>query len=222
MPVLERDFVEEEGVFTHPGYRRGLEILQQLVTYMGPTATSVDHETTRNMFAAEETVPIAQQLPIVYLQLSECGNLQRDNPNMDYGMFNFPAIEGGEGDPTYMTGAPEGFMMSNTSKVPEAAERFYKFLYSQFAMDEYIKIEKSPVGVRGMITPENSYPKLLEVENVIMNVKAFPWFDNAINIQIADVFMRGSQSIAAGEKSYDTVMGEVHTAAASVRAAAGK
>jgi raffinose/stachyose/melibiose transport system substrate-binding protein len=211
--VLERDFNEKTGEFTHAGYKRGLEVFQQLVTYMGPNATSIDHNTVRNLF-------IAEKLPVIYLQLAECGYIQADNPGLDYGIFNFPAIEGGAGDPSYMTGAPEGFMMAANSRVPEAAERFYKFLYTMENMEKFVRDIKSPVGVIGAVNANNSYPKLMEAVELINNTRAYPWFDNAVNIKIADAFMRGSQSVATGGKTIDQVLAEVRTAAQTVRSEA--
>jgi raffinose/stachyose/melibiose transport system substrate-binding protein len=208
--ILERDFDEKTGEFTHPGYKRGMEVFQQLVTYMGPNATSIDHTTARNLF-------IAEKLPLIYIQLAEFGYIQADNPALDYGVFNFPAIEGGAGDPSYLTGAPEGFMMSATSKVPEAAERFYKFLYSKESMEKFVRDIKAPVGVNGAVNASTSYPKLMEAVDLINHTKAYPWFDNAVNIKIADAFMRGAQSVATGDKSIDSVLAEVRAAAQTVR-----
>jgi raffinose/stachyose/melibiose transport system substrate-binding protein len=211
--VLERDFNEKTGEFTHPGYKRGMEVFQQLVSYMGPNATSIDHTAARNLFVAEK-------LPIIYLQLAEFGYIQTDNPRLDYGIFNFPAIEGGAGDPSYMTGAPEGFMMSSTSKVPEAAERFYKYLYSKPNMEKFVKEVGAPVGVIGAVNTGNSYPKLMEAVELINQTKAYPWFDNAVNIKIADAFMRGAQSVATGDKTIDQVLADVRAAAQTVRSEA--
>jgi raffinose/stachyose/melibiose transport system substrate-binding protein len=208
--VLDRDYSEKTGEFTHPGYKQALERFQQLVTYMGPNATSLDHTSVRNQF-------IAGRLPMVYLQLAEFGYIQADNPSLDYGFFNFPAIEGGSGDPAYLTGAPEGFMMSNTSKVSEAAERFYKFLYSGSNMEKFVKDVKAPVGVNGAVNTRNSFPKLVEAIDLINTTKAYPWFDNAVNIKIADAFMRGSQAVAGRDKTIDQVIADVQAAARIVR-----
>ncbi|GHT69038.1 putative ABC transporter extracellular-binding protein YurO [Spirochaetia bacterium] len=211
--VLERDFNEKTGEFTHAGYRQGMEKFQQLVTYMGPNATSLDHTTVRNMF-------IAGRLPIIYIQLAEFGYIQADNPSLDYGMFNFPAIEGGAGDPAYLTGAPEGFMMSQTSKVPAQAEKLYKFIYSRANMEKFVKDIKAPVGVNGAVNTGNSYPKLIEAVELINNTKAYPWFDNAVNFKIADAFMRGAQSVATNDKTIDQVLAEVRAAVQVVRSEA--
>ncbi|MDR2102826.1 MAG: extracellular solute-binding protein [Treponema sp.] len=211
--VLERDFTEKTGEFTHAGYKQGMERFQQLVTYMGPNATSLDHTTVRNLF-------IAGRLPLMYIQLAEFGYIQADNPSLDYGIFNFPAIEGGAGDPSYLTGAPEGFMMSNTSKAPEAAELLYKFLYSTPNAEKFVKDVRAPVGIIGAVNANNSYPKLMEAIDLIMETKAYPWFDNAVNIKIADAFMRGAQSVATGDKTVDQVLAEVRAAAQVVRSEA--
>jgi raffinose/stachyose/melibiose transport system substrate-binding protein len=208
--VLARDTNPMTGEFTHPGYRRGLEILQQLVTFMGPNAVALGHIAVYNHF-------VAGNLPMMYMQLMEFGFVNTDAPNLNYGFFNFPAIEGGAGNPSYLTGAPEGFMMSNTTRVPEQAERLFKFIFDVNNMQEFVRVTGAPVGVIGAVTPQNSFPKMLEAINMIDTHRSFPWFDNAVDIRIADAFMRGSQAIAAGHMTIDRVLADAQAAAMLVR-----
>lgn len=211
--VIAKDYNPKTGEFTNPGYKVVLQRFQQLVDYMGPNATSIDHTTVRNLF-------IKGDVPIMYLQLAEFGYINKDRPDLDYGFFNFPAFSDGAGDPSYLTGAPEGFMMSSTSKVPEAAEKFYKFLYRKDNMEKFVKDIGAPVGVIGAVNTSNSFPKLVEAVQLIDNTKAYPWFDNAVNIKIADAFMRGAQSVATKDKTIDQVMAEVQAAAKVVQSEA--
>lgn len=209
--VLVKDYNPKTGEFTDPGYKVVLQRFQQLVDYMGPNATSITHTDVRNMF-------MAGQVPIMYMQLGEFGYINKDMPSLDYGFFNFPAFSDGKGDPSYLTGAPEGFMMSNTSKVSDAAEKFYKFIYRKDNMEKFVKDVGAPVGVNGAVNSGNSFPKLIEAVELIHTTKAYPWFDNAVNIKIADAFMRGAQSVATKDKTIDQVMAEVQSAAKIVQA----
>jgi len=49
-----------------------------------------------------------------------------------------------------------------------------------------------------------------------------PWFDNAVNIKVADAFMRGCQALATKDKTIDQVMADVQTAAKIVASEAKK
>ncbi len=212
--VLAKDYAEATGEFTNPGYRTVLERFQKIVDFMGPNATSLTHTEVRNQF-------IAGRLPMIYLQLAEFAFIRSGNPKLEYGYFNFPPFADGKGDPGLLTGAPEGFMISNTSRNPEAAEKFYKFLLSKENAMKFVKDVGAPVAVVGAVTAENAYPALLGAVDLIMKVPgSAPWFDNAVNIKVADAFMRGAQAVASKDKTIDQVIRDAQAAARIVRSEA--
>ncbi|HRY53708.1 MAG TPA: extracellular solute-binding protein [Spirochaetia bacterium] len=214
--VTAKDYNEATGEFTDPGYRVVLERFQKIVDFMGPNATSITHTDARALFAAGK-------LPVIYIQLAEFGLIRKSNPDIQYGYFNFPAFKDGKGDPGLLTGAPEGFMLSSTSKNPEAAERFFKFIYEKQNAAQFVKAVGAPVAVIGAMTPDNSFPELIGAVELINGVEgSAPWFDNAVNIKIADAFMRGAQAVATKDKTIDQVMAEVQAAAKIVRSEAKK
>lgn len=214
--VTAKDYAEATGEFTNPGYKVVLERFQKLVTYMGPNATSITHTEARNQF-------IAGKVPMIYLQLAEFAYINSAKSKPDFGYFNFPAFADGKGDPGLLTGAPEGYMMSNTSKNPEAAEKFYKFLLSKENMTKFVKDVGAPVAFIGAVNKDNAYPQLIGAIDLINSVKgSAPWFDNAVNIKIADAFMRGAQSVATGEKTIDKVIADAQAAAKVVKSEAKK
>ncbi len=214
--VLDKDYNEATGEFTNPGYKVALERFQQLVNFMGPNASSINHTDARNLF-------IAGKVPVIYLQLAEFAYIQQGNPKFKWGYFNFPAFTDGKGDPTTLTGAPEGFMLSNTSKNPEAAERFIKFLLSKENAAKFVKDVGAPVAIKGAVNASNSYPELIEAVDLITKASSTtPWFDNAVNIKIADAFMRGMQAVAVNDKTIDDVLKDAQEAAKIVAAEAKK
>ena len=209
--VLTRDYDEAVGEFTDPGYGIVVDRFMQLVDFMGPAATSLTHTEVRNQF-------IAGRLPIVYLQLSEFGYIEAVDNAPEYGFFNFPAFTDGQGDPTLLTGAPEGFMMSTSVQYIEETERFFKYLFSQDNAYKFVKDIGSPVAIAGAVTAENAFPALVQAVDLINNSGgSAPWFDNAVNIQIADAFMRGVQSAAAGDMTTSEVIASAQSAAETVR-----
>jgi raffinose/stachyose/melibiose transport system substrate-binding protein len=209
--VLDKDYAEATGEFTNSGYKVGLQRFQQLVSYMGPDATSINHDDALHQFTAGT-------LPVMYVEVVEFSYIRRTNPTLDYGFFNFPRFGDGKGDPDTLTGAPEGFMMSNSSKYPEAAEKFFKFIYSKENAYKFVKDTGVPMSIIGAVNVNNSYPKLIEAMNLINRSKSMtPWFDDAVNIKVGDAFMRGAQSMCTKEMTADQVMANVQAAAKIVR-----
>lgn len=206
--VTAVDYEATTGEFTDPGYVKALEIFQQLTGYMGEISTAIDHETARNMFASGEA-------PIVYMQFAEI-KMVEDNGDIEFGFFNFPTIEGGKGDQKALTGAPEGWMISKNAP-PETLD-FLKFLTSAETAAEFTKTDGQLNAIKGAVTEDNTSPARKEAYDIVLGAsEAAPWFDNAVNINIADIFMRGGQSLATGETTPADIMKEVQEEAARLR-----
>ncbi len=206
--VTEVDYNKETGVFTDAGYIKGLEMFQELTKYMGDVSTAIDHETARNMFARGE-------LPIVYMQFAEI-KMVEDLTDMDFGFFNFPEVEGGKGDQEALTGAPEGWMLSKNA--PEEAVEFLKFLTSEETAYEFTKVDGQLTAIKGGVTEDNTSAIIMEAYNLVTEASATaPWFDNAVNINIGDIFMKGGQSLAIDEMTAEDIMEEVQVEAARLR-----
>lgn len=206
--VTAVDYDASSGEFTDPGYIRGLEVFKQLTDYMGDVSTAIDHETARNMFARGE-------VPIVYMQFAEILMVE-DGGDVDFGFFNFPAFADGKGDPNALTGAPEGWMISKNAP-PEAID-FLKFLTSVETAHEFTRVAGQLNAIKGGVTAENTSPARMEAYDIVLGASAAaPWFDNAVNINIADIFMRGGQSLATGQATPEDIMRDVQAEAARLR-----
>lgn len=206
--VLEKDYNPKTGEFTDLGYIDALKAFKRLTDYMGETATAIDHETARNMF-------VNGKVPIVYMQLSEIKYVE-DQGMKDFAFFDFPPFENGKGDPNSLTGAPEGFMLSKNA--PKEAEEFLKFLTSKEMAFKFTKECGQLNAIKGAVTSENASPKSLESYDLILkSSKTAPWFDNAVNASIVDIFMRGGQSMAIGEMTPEEVMNRVQKEATKLR-----
>lgn len=198
--VLSKDYNIETAEFTNPDYIKALEHFKTLTDYMGEIATAIDHETARNMFANGE-------VPIMYLQLAEIHMIENAE-KIDFGFFNFPQFKDGKGNPNALTGAPEGFMLSKNA--PKEAEDFLKFIVSKEKAFEFTKECGQLNAIRGAVTSENASERYMGAYDVILNAdETAPWFDNAVDISIADVFMRGGQSMAIGEITPEEIMERV-------------
>ena len=206
--VTATDYVDGSGEFTDPGYIRGLEIFKELTSYMGDVSTAIDHEAARNMFGNEE-------VPIVYMQFAEI-KMVEEMGLTNIGFFDFPSIEGGKGDSKALTGAPEGWMLSKNA--PKEAVEFLKFLTSEETAYDFTKTDGQLNAIKGAVDAENTSETRMAAYDIVLNASATaPWFDNAVNINIADIFMRGGQSLATGDATPEDIMKEVQSEAAKLK-----
>lgn len=210
--VLAKDYDAATGEFTDPAYVEVLKKWQQLTSYMGEDCVAIDHETARNTYFS------TGESPIMYLQFAEITLLEQSVPeDFEYGFFNFPAFEEGKGDAGTLTGAPEGFMISNKTKYPEECRKFLKWLVSKKG-GEALTLQCGDLSsVAGAVDENNALPAHLEAMDVIKNASALtPWFDNACDAAVYTVYGQGAQAIVTGDETPESVMQMVQEAAASL------
>lgn len=210
--VLAKDYDPSAGEFTDPAYVEVLKKWQQLTSYMGETCVAIDHETARNTYFA------AGKAPIMYLQFAEIPMLEKALPEgFEYGFFNFPAFEEGKGDPMGLTGAPEGFMISNKAKNPEECVKFLKWLVSKKGGEALTTKCGDISSVAGAVDETNALPAQLDAMDIIKSASVLvPWFDNACDASVYTVYGQGAQAIAIGDETPESVMEQVKEAAAAL------
>lgn len=200
--VLEEDYKGETANFEDEGYVRGLEIFNELTNYMGEVSTAIDHEAARNMFGNGE-------VPIIYLQFAEI-KMMEDMGGANFSFFDFPEVTDAPGNSESLTGAPEGWMVSKDA--PEEAIEFMKFLTSEETAFDFTETDGQLNAIKGGVTEENTSPANFEAYEMVMNAsETAPWFDNAVDINTADIFMRGAQSLATDQTTPEEIMNEVQT-----------
>ena len=209
--VLAKDYTGG-GDFSDPAYIEALNIFKKLGEYMTSDPCSVDHEFARNAF-------IMGVSPMCYMQLAEM-KYMRDDEELDYAFFNFPAVEDGKGDPGQLTGAPEGMMISATAKpeVQEAAIKFMEFVISKEGGHRMIAECGEISCVKGAWDETNCDEKQLEAINLILAAtEPAVWQDCATEATIANAFMNGGQLLLTGDMTAEDVMASVQTAAAALK-----
>ena len=209
--VLAKDYTGG-GDFSDPAYIEALNIFKKLGEYMTSDPCSVDHEFARNAF-------IMGVSPMCYMQLAEM-KYMRDDEELNYAFFNFPAVEDGKGDPGQLTGAPEGMMTSATAKpeVQEAAIKFMEFVISKEGGHRMIAECGEISCVKGAWDETNCDEKQLEAINLILAAtEPAVWQDCATEATIANAFMNGGQLLLTGDMTADDVMASVQTAAAALK-----
>ena len=210
--VLAKDYDPAAGEFSDPAYVEVLNKWQQLTSYMGETSVAIDHETARNTYFA------TGKAPIMYLQFAEIPMLEKALPEgFEYGFFNFPSFEDGKGDSKGLTGAPEGFMISNKAKNPEECVKFLKWLVSKKGGEALTTKAGDISSVTGAVDKTNALPAQLEAMDMIKSASMLvPWFDNACDPSIYTVYGQGAQAIAIGDETPESVMEQVKEAAAAL------
>lgn len=209
--VLAKDYTGG-GDFSDPAYIEALNIFKKLGEYMTSDPCSVDHEFARNAF-------IMGVSPMCYMQLAEMKYL-RDDEELHYGFFNFPAVEDGKGDPGQLTGAPEGMMISATAKpeVQEAAIKFMEFVISKEGGHRMIAECGEISCVKGAWDETNCDEKQLEaIDLILAATEPAVWQDCATEATIANAFMTGGQLLLTGDMTAEDVMASVQTAAAALK-----
>lgn len=210
--VIAKDYSlsNSDGEFTHPGYVTALEKFIELEPYFNQGVNSVDHQYARELFNGGKAA-------IGYFQLAEIGLIE---PSLgeDLGVFNTPFVEGGEGNPSSITAAPEGIMISSKTKHPEEAMEFIKFLTSKEKGIEQLKEVSEYSAVKETTTPENGSALQQEAIDLIVNAdKTYLWFDTAVDIKIVDAYLNGVQQMLDGKKSAEDVMKDVQKAAKELK-----
>ena len=209
--VLAKDYTGG-GDFSDPAYIEALNIFKKLGEYMTSDPCSVDHEFARNAF-------IMGVSPMCYMQLAEM-KYMRDDEELNYAFFNFPAVEDGKGDPGQLTGAPEGMMISATAKpeVQEAAIKFMEFVISKEGGHRMIAECGELSCVKGAWDETNCDEKQLEaIDLILAATEPAVWQDCATEATIANAFMTGGQLLLTGDMTAEDVMASVQTAAAALK-----
>ena len=209
--VLAKDYTGG-GDFSDPAYIEALNIFKKLGEYMTSDPCSVDHEFARNAF-------IMGVSPMCYMQLAEM-KYMRDDEELNYAFFNFPAVEDGKGDPGQLTGAPEGMMISATAKpeVQEAAIKFMEFIISKEGGHRMIAECGEISCVKGAWDETNCDEKQLEaIDLILAATEPAVWQDCATEATIANAFMTGGQLLLTGDMTAEDVMASVQTAAAALK-----
>lgn len=200
------------GDFTDPGYVTALERLREIVEHANDDFLAIDHEMARNAWISGDGAPI------FYAQSAEIGYF--GDIGFEYSVFNFPAVDGGQGDPHQLTGAPEGFVISKNTQHPEEAKRFVKFLLNKANGIVYTETTGELSAVEGAVEESNVSETTKELAQQILDASEMTaWLDNAYDPQIVATYLTEAQLMLGGQQTPEGVMEKVQETAERVRAA---
>jgi raffinose/stachyose/melibiose transport system substrate-binding protein len=205
---------DDDKLFTHAGYVEALTRFQDFAKkgYFNRSPNAITHAIARGSFTAgREAMMYAE---IVEFQRYKDSKLEKDG----WDFFKMPAIPDGAGDQTILTGAPDGFLVSASTKHPKQALAFLNYLTSREKGFEYMKATGRTTAVNGAITPENALPATIRaVEQVNQASSMALWLDTEVDSRIVGVWLPGMQAVLNGTETPQQVMDKVRQAALQVK-----
>ncbi len=193
------DFDPTKGEFTDPGYEKALELMQQLVGYMNMGVNGMTHDMARQMFTTG-------QAAMCYVELVELTNIymETEGTEFNWGMFMFPAVDGA-GDPTILTGEPEGFVVSSQTQYPDECVEFLKwFLGAEVGAQQAVDVGwfNASEGVDANLEDAG----LQEAYSLILNAHEMgPWFDAALYSTVCEEYLQQISNVIDGDAAADAM-----------------
>ena len=211
--VRRSNYYYKTGDFTDPGYVKALYLMKELSDkgYFNYGANAIEH----NM--CYETLSLGEQA-MFYVELEEFSDINKRLDN--WGFFPMPAITDGAGNQNFITGAPDGFMVSNKTEHPEEAVEFLKYMTSMEQATKLVNDLGWPSPVKGAVeNAGGALPQTVEGMKALANAEGMAlWLDTDINIRISDVWLPGIQEVLNGTKTPEQLMKEVDETAKKVAA----
>ncbi len=132
--------------------------------------------------------------------------------------FNFPSVAGGKGDQTALAGSPDGFVVSESSQVKEAAVKFLQFMTTREQARKFVTACQEIVEVQGAVDEEIAGPKLAKYAKMVEEAKQItPWMDTMMEATVAEEYMNGVQGLLGGTMTPEQVMEKVRARQAAVK-----
>lgn len=208
--VRAKDYDAKTGEFTDPGYVEALEKYQQLVGYMNMGVNGMTHDMARLGFTQGQNA-------ILFAELVEITNIKQENPDLNWGMFKFPAISGAKGNPDLVSGAPEGFAVSSKTQYPDECMEFLKwFLGAEVGAEQAEQVGwfNAALGTDKNLTDQS----LISAYEVISNAKKMDiWFDNALYSTVCDEYLTQISDVTNGDISPADAMAKIQKVAAEAQ-----
>lgn len=211
--IRMKDYEKATGEFIDMGYVQALEMFQELEVkgYFNEFSNSLSHDMAHQNFANGVAA-------MIYVELEEFETVNNNMEGASWGFFPMPEINGGAGNTNYLTGAPDGFMISSTTQYPEVAIDFLQFLTSIENAQRLVQVLKWPSPVIGAVNIENSPDYLVKGMDAIQEADGMAlWLDTDIDSRLSDVYLPGLQEIINGSTTPEALMKKVQTKAKEIQ-----
>lgn len=212
--VRAKDYDPTSGEFTDPGYVEALEYYQKLLPYMTENPNGVKPDMGRTNFVME-------MAGMYYAELIEIPYIKQDNAEMEFGMFNFPKVEGAKGNQDILTGVPEGFVVSSKTKYPDECVEFLKWFLGKdvgTAQCQEIGWFNAAKGTTDGLTDQ----ALLDGYKAVMDAKAMSaWLDNALYSTVCDEYLTTVSDLTNGDITPQEAMAKIQAKAKEAQTLVG-
>ena len=206
------------GDYSDPGFVKALQMFsdfaKQGVFNSSPNGTS--RNTARALFYAGKTA-------MFYTGTWDFSRLVKggEAPEsfwLQWDFFNFPAVEGGKGDQTALAGAPDGYVVAESSKDKDAAVKFLQFMTTQEQARKFVAACQELVQVQGAVEEKTSGPHLFKYAQMVEQAKQItPWMDTMMEATVAEEYMNGVQGLLGGTMTPEQVIEKVRQRQAVVK-----
>jgi len=217
--VLQRDYTPETGEFTDSGYVQALATLKQLLDTCMVSPTQANGVTNDAAIAEFQTGRTAFMYNNNYwfpYFTTSGGAPSTIVDNWNY--FKFPSVPGARGDQAFLTGAPDGFMVSSRTKHMDVVIDFLQFFTSKSNAQLMTKMLGWGSPVIGSATAENTFPLLRQSIDDINQARGMAvWLDTATNALVAQAYLAGTEGLINGTKTPEQVMKSVQEAAQAAK-----
>lgn len=212
--VRAKDYNPTSGEFTDPGYVEALKYYQSLLPYMTENPNGVKPDMGRTNFVMEMAA-------MYYAELIEIPYIKADNAEMEFGMFNFPKVEGAKGNQDILTGVPEGFVVSSKTKYPDECVEFLKWFLGKevgTAQCQEIGWFNAAKGTTDGLTDQ----ALLDGYQAVMDAKAMSaWLDNALYSTVCDEYLTTVSDLTNGDITPEEAMAKIQAKAKEAQTLVG-
>ncbi|MGI8384225.1 ABC transporter substrate-binding protein [Robertmurraya sp. P23] len=209
--VRMKDYNPRSGEFTDSGYVKAMEMLAELNEkgYFMDNVNSSSHDMVKQMFFAGKGA-------MFYVELEEFQDVENALKE-NWGFFPMPSISDGAGSQNYITGAPDGFIVSSKSKHPKEAVEFLKFLTSKENSLKLVKDIGWPSPIEGATNPDTALKQVAEGVDYMKQADGMAeWLDTDVHAKVADVYLSNIQLLLDGSKSPEEIIKEVQAVAKQV------
>lgn len=211
------DYNPATGSFTNVGYVQALKQFQQIVSSCtNKSANGLAHEAAQaNFLSGKAAMHYLESVEFPVLTTAKGAS---KNIADNWSFFPLPAPKDAGGDPSALTGAPDGFMVNSGSKNAPLAVDFLKFMTTQQNAQKLTKDIGWLSPVSGSATPANTFPQLQAALADIDKASDFAiWLDTVTNADVANAYLSGAEAIVTGSKTPEQVMSAVQQAAAKAK-----
>lgn len=215
--TLLRDYAPETGQFTNPGYVQALTtfktIDQQCLT---PQANGISHEAAQaQVLAGRAAMQYVES--VEFPVFTKAGGAPSTIYN-NWSFFKFPYVPGAKGNQGYLTGAPDGFMVSPRTKHMDVVIDFLKFFTSRANGQLMTKMLGWASPVIDSATASNSFPQLRQAIDQINHAAGMNiWLDTVTNALVAQAYLAGTEGLVDGSRTPQQVMSSVQAAAKAAK-----